>query len=113
MLKRYKKIVLLVVALLIAFFIPALGEAQENAQGTVNVNTASVDQLKMLYRVGDVIASRIIEEREANGVYTSQEDFQERVKGIGEKTLACNSSYISLEGETTLSTKIKCEPVTE
>lgn len=105
---------LLLLALVVAFFLPALVNAQEEStqelvSGKVNVNTANVEQLRMLYRVGEVIAQRIIDEREANGPYKDLQDFSDRVKGIGEKTAACNASSISFDGDTTLTQKVVCK----
>ena len=54
--------------------------------GPVAVNTADADELDTLPGVGEVIARRIIEERETNGPFYYPEDLM-NVKGIGEKTL--------------------------
>ena len=63
-----------------AAFAPSLPE------GPVAVNTADADELDTLPGVGEVIAQRIIEERETNGPFSYPEDLM-NVKGIGEKTL--------------------------
>lgn len=52
----------------------------------INVNTADAEMLERLPGIGPVLADRIIEEREANGPFTSVEDL-ERVPGIGEKKI--------------------------
>jgi len=49
--------------------------------GLVNINTASLDELKSLNGIGDVIAERIIEYR-ASHVFKSKEDIMS-VEGIG------------------------------
>ena len=59
---------------------PLLDEPEES--GPVDINTASQEELETLSGVGPVLAQRIIEYREANGL----EELLE-VKGIGEKTL--------------------------
>ena len=51
------------------------------AQGLVNINTATLDELKTLNGIGDVIAERIIEYRSSNA-FKSKEDIMS-VKGIG------------------------------
>ena len=63
---------------------PALGEGYESARltGTININTASAEELDELPGVGPVIAQRIIEYREQNGPYESLYDLY-AVKGIG------------------------------
>lgn len=64
-----------------AFAEPAVG-----IQKLVDVNTASAAELQLLPGIGPVMASRIIEDRAANGLYRSPADL-DRVKGIGPKTL--------------------------
>ena len=63
--------------------------------GGVNVNTADRQTLCTLPGVGEVIAQRIIEEREENGPFYYPEDLM-NVKGIGEKTLEKLLSHIRL-----------------
>lgn len=73
--------------------VPAEGEATPAAPadsasgGLVNLNTASVEQLDELPGVGEATARAIIEDREANGPFTTPEDLM-RVSGIGEKKFA-------------------------
>ncbi len=88
------------VALLLALAaIPAAA-----AEGKVNINTASVEQLQMLPRIGPSIAARIVEFREAQR-FTAPEDLL-LVKGVGEKTFELLEKYVSVSGETTLSEKV-------
>lgn len=54
--------------------------------GTININTASAEQLDELPGVGPAIAQRIIEHRELNGSFASVDDL-EAVSGIGPATL--------------------------
>ena len=63
--------------------------------GPVAVNSADADELDTLPGVGEVIAQRIIEEREKNGPFYYPEDLM-NVKGIGEKTLEKLLSHIRL-----------------
>ena len=84
-----------------AFALAAPGGAQVVAyapslpEGPVAVNTADADELDTLPGVGEVIAQRIIEEREENGPFYYPEDLM-NVKGIGEKTLEKLLSHIRL-----------------
>lgn len=50
----------------------------------ININTATVEELKKLPRVGDAIAKRIIEYREKYGRFKRIEDIK-NVSGIGDK----------------------------
>ncbi|MGB3974962.1 MAG: ComEA family DNA-binding protein [bacterium] len=54
--------------------------------GRVNINTASLEELQTLPRVGPKIAQRILDDRAANGPFKDATDLI-RVKGIGPKTL--------------------------
>ena len=62
-----------------------------SANGLVNINSATVEELKTLPGVGDATAEAIVRDREQNGPFASTEDLM-RVSGIGEK------KYEKLEG---------------
>jgi competence protein ComEA len=66
--------------------------AEDGSQ--ININTASVEELATLNKVGDKTAARIVAYREANGPFNSVEDLM-NVKGIGEKILLKNKDRIS------------------
>lgn len=59
----------------------------ESDGGLVNINSATTDELDSLPGVGPSTAAAIVEDREANGPFTSPEDLM-RVSGIGEKKFA-------------------------
>ena len=56
-----------------------------DATGRVNLNTASIEDLKTLPGVGDAKAQAIVDDRTENGPFSSPEDLT-RVSGIGQKT---------------------------
>ena len=69
-------------------------------EGTVNLNTASRDQLMMLPGVGPATADKVL-------AYRAQRRFGRvahimRVKGVGKKTYARLRPYLTVDGETTL-----------
>ncbi len=64
------------------------GEASvSSAPAVVNINTADASELDALAGVGPATAQAIVDEREANGPFSSVEDIM-RVSGIGEKKFA-------------------------
>ena len=65
--------------------IPAGATSKEEAkEGKVNINTATVEELKTLKGVGDKKAEAIIEYRKKNGSFQTKEDLM-KVRGIGKK----------------------------
>ena len=65
--------------------IPAGETSKEEAkEGKVNINTATVEELKTLKGVGEKKAEAIIEYRKKNGSFQTKEDLM-KVRGIGKK----------------------------
>ncbi|MEK7442298.1 MAG: helix-hairpin-helix domain-containing protein, partial [Chloroflexota bacterium] len=62
----------------------------------VNINTATLEQLQTLPKVGTVTAQRIIEYRTKNGLFTRIEDIQ-KVSGIGDATYATLAPLITVK----------------
>lgn len=54
---------------------------------TIDVNTASVQQLMSIKGIGKKTAERILEERKRAGLFISFEDLRVRVKGMSKKKL--------------------------
>lgn len=86
----------------------AMAPATRGADGKVNINTASAEQLSMLPRVGPAVAGRIVEFREQNGSFKQVADLM-LVRGIGEKTFELIEPYVAISGETSLSEKVRVE----
>ncbi|HYI09326.1 MAG TPA: helix-hairpin-helix domain-containing protein [Thermoanaerobaculia bacterium] len=76
------------------------------AAGVVNINSADAAQLALLPRIGEKAAQRILEYRKEHGPFKKTSDLMQ-VKGIGAKTYEGLSAYVSVDGKTTLSEKVR------
>ena len=95
----------LIIVLALAFSSLAVA-ADDAGDGVVNVNTAGVEQLQLLPRIGPALAQRIIDFREAHGPFGAVDELV-AVKGIGESSLDRLSPYVTTSGATTLNDKVK------
>jgi len=80
-------------AVLISIAVILAGTCCVSAMDRVNINTASVEQLMQLDRVGANYAQRIVDYRENNGPFKTPEEIM-NVKGIGKKTWEANKDRI-------------------
>lgn len=83
----------LYLAVLFSIAVIFAGTCCATAMETVNINTAPVEQLMQLDRVGAKYAERIVEYREKNGPFETPEDIM-NVKGIGKKIWEANKERI-------------------
>lgn len=67
----------------------------KKGEGTVNVNTAKLDELVRVPGIGNSTAERILEIRKESGKFATLEDLTQ-VKGIGEKKLARMKPFLSI-----------------
>lgn len=81
---------------------PALAGGEPHVSGTVNVNTATAEQLQLLPGIGEARAQAVIEARKRRGGFEKVEDLLE-VKGIGETSLEQLRPYVTVTGKTTAS----------
>ena len=81
--------ILLVVPMVMLMICPV--SAQE--PGKININTATVEELVQLDRVGPRYAEKIIAFRQENGPFKAPEDIM-LVAGIGQKTFELNKDRI-------------------
>lgn len=80
-------------AVLVTIAVILTGACYVSAMDKVNINTAPVEQLSELDRVGAKYAQRIVEFREKYGPFKAPEDIM-NVKGIGQKTWEANKDRI-------------------
>lgn len=62
---------------------------------TININTATAEELQRLQGIGEQLSAAIVEYRQQNGDFLAIEDIM-KVSGIGEKTFENISNYISI-----------------
>ena len=92
--RKVKKLTALCIAVAVVVFMTAPVGAVES--GKINLNTATVEELAQLKRIGTKYAERIIKFREENGPFKAPEDIV-KVPGIGEKTWELNKGRIAVE----------------
>ena len=96
-------------ALLTAFGLALAGSSlAENVSprlvGTVNINTATLEQLELLPGIGESRANAVVAIRKQRGGFKSVNELTE-VKGIGEVALERLRPFVSTEGKTTAQLK--------
>ena len=62
---------------------------------TININTASIDELTQLQKVGPKTAENIVAYRDANGPFKTLDDLK-NVKGVGDKILELNKDRMTV-----------------
>jgi len=72
------------------------GNVVAEAEIKININTASIEELTQLDRVGQKYAERIVAYRDENGPFKAPEEIMQ-VAGIGEKTFEANKDRIVVE----------------
>ena len=87
---------LFVISTVVVVFFSTIGALWADDSEKININTATAEELQLLYRVGPKYADRIIEYREKNGPFKKVEDII-KVPGIGPKTFERNRDRIIVE----------------
>jgi|GEM_PF-1590332 len=92
-------IAMVTAAALIAGSSFAAGDS-ERLTGTVNINTATAEELQLLPGIGESRANALIAMRKSRGGFKSVAELTD-VKGIGEAALAKLRPFVRIEGKTT------------
>lgn len=74
---------------------PAVEASPAQPESPIDINTASVEELTQLPRVGEVTAERIVAWREENGPFKSKEELM-NVDGIGERTYELIEPHVTV-----------------
>ena len=104
---RYGRVLSL--ALLTVFGLALAGsslaeDASPQLVGTVNINTATPEQLELLPGIGEVRARAVVSMRKQRGGFKSVDELTE-VKGIGDAALERLRPFVRTEGKTTAQLK--------
>lgn len=74
--------------------------------GVVNLNTADAAQLALLPHVGAKAAQRVVDYRREHGPFKKTTDLMQ-VRGFGEKSFQRLTPYVTVDGKTTLTAKVR------
>ncbi|MDR2356790.1 MAG: helix-hairpin-helix domain-containing protein [Oscillospiraceae bacterium] len=74
---------------------PEISDTEHDAQGRVNINTASAGTLQELRGIGPALSARIVEYRERNGAFTDIEQLLD-VTGIGNAKFADIKDHVTV-----------------
>jgi competence protein ComEA len=88
-----KILTLFVVMAVLMTFVPALWAGET---GKVNINSATVEEIAKLEKIGPKYAQRIVQYRKDHGPFEKPEDIT-KVKGIGPKTFELNKDKITVD----------------
>jgi comEA protein len=98
---KHFKIGALAVAIVLGLVLQPLFSLQAGSKSPdqkININTAQLDELQKLPRVGPAIAQRILDYRKDNGNFKRIEDLM-KVRGIGEKVFGQLKDLITVGAE--------------
>jgi competence protein ComEA len=88
----------LIAVFALSFLSPLQAQSKATAK-KVNINTASLDELQTLPRIGEKVAQRIVDYRKEHGDFKKIEEIM-KVKGVGEKTFKLIRDKIEVGSKT-------------
>lgn len=91
-----RRVVCLLLFVAFMFFIGGTAIAEEPLNTTLNINTATVEELSELKGIGEKKAKSIVEYREQNGHFEDKEQIK-NVKGVGAKLFEKIKDLITVE----------------
>jgi comEA protein len=94
----------LAVLIILSGGVASASSGDASLAGVVNLNTASIEELKLLPGVGEARAAAIVTMRNELGGFTSVDELME-VRGVGPNMMKRLRPHITLEGETTAATR--------
>ena len=90
--KQTRFVAIFIAVAFVVTLVPAVYAQDEK----ININTASLEELTKLVRIGEKYAQRIIDYREQHGPFETPEDIT-KVPGIGPKIFEANKDRIVVE----------------
>lgn len=95
--RRISAVILLLsaVAMLVLASARRAGETPSPISMRIDVNTATIDELRLLPGIGPALAERIAADRDARGPFSSIDDLT-RVRGVGERTVLSLRPFVEI-----------------
>lgn len=97
--EKMKRCTILAGAILVVMLLGSMAYGQAKmGQGKININTATIEEFKLLPGVGESTAKNIMAYRQANGSFKAVSDIV-KVKGIGDKKFKKLQEYLKIDGK--------------
>ena len=84
-----------VVLFLVCFTFMMAAPVIAATDGKININTASIEELTQLHKIGPKTAERIVAYRNAHGPFKTVDDLK-NVKGVGDRIMELNKNRITV-----------------
>ena len=96
--QRARLLVNSILFIVVMCVVMVMGTVTVHADHNVNINTATVKELKTISGIGKVLAERIVEYRENERSFKTVEDLR-NIKGIGKATLEKIRDHVTVGKE--------------